>query len=346
MQLLGIQPPDPVLLLSTLDRFAAGLGKHSPQVAFRLQVTRAALRVDTAPTEQSIQQFSESLLAEGEAVFHGGSWLPLQENIKVRALDVEPSAAKEDPPKKEVRDKPKDPSDRKESRDGRENKGGKTEAKNVKGDQKQLGEKPVCRYFISESGCKKGQKCSFPHEWKGVSKHGRCWNCGSSQHMKSECPVKDAPRVKKESSEDPKIKDIAGKTGESGTSSSATAGVFLPPSELDAQPAEALVKEAVQLLKSLRPSVKAVSVCSVNKGKGYTRALLDGGATHILRPAKNKAEFDRAVPIQVELAAGVATLRQVRTTGTLVTDFDTQLIVPLGKVVRLGYKVSWEGRSL
>ena len=343
MQELGIQPPDPVLLLSTLDRFAAGLGKHSPQVAFRLQVTRAALRVDTAPTEQSIQQFSESLLAEGEAVFHGGSWLPLQENIKVRALDVEPSAAKEDPPKKEVRDKPKDPSDRKESRDGRENKGGKTEAKNVKGDQKQLGEKPVCRYFISESGCKKGQKCSFPHEWKGVSKHGRCWNCGSSQHMKSECPVKDAPRVKKESSEDPKIKDIAGKTGESGTSSSATAGVFLPPSELDAQPAEALVKEAVQLLKSLRPSVKAVSVCSVNKGKGYTRALLDGGATHILRPAKNKAEFDRAVPIQVELAAGVATLRQVRTTGTLVTDFDTQLIVPLGKVVRLGYKVSWEG---
>lgn len=48
VQELGIQPPDPVLLLSTLDRFAAGLARHSSQVAFRLQVTRAALRVDGA----------------------------------------------------------------------------------------------------------------------------------------------------------------------------------------------------------------------------------------------------------------------------------------------------------
>lgn len=78
----------------------------------------------------------------------------------------------------------------------------------------------------------------------------------------------------------------------------------MPPSELEPPPAEALVKEAVQLLKSLRPAVKAVTVCSVNKGKGFNRALLDGGATHILRPAKSKAEFDEAVPIQVELAAG------------------------------------------
>ena len=44
----------------------------------------------------------------------------------------------------------------------------------------------------------------------------------------------------------------------------------------------------------------------------------------------------------MELAAGVTTLRQVAATGTLITDFDTQTIVPLGKVVRLGYKVKWE----
>ena len=72
-----------------MDRFSAGLAKHSSQVAFRLQVTRAALRVDTAPTEQSIQQFSEALMAEGEAVFHGGSWLPIKETVKVKAMDGE-----------------------------------------------------------------------------------------------------------------------------------------------------------------------------------------------------------------------------------------------------------------
>ena len=218
------------------------------------------------------------------------------------------------------------------------------DAKISKGENKiASGEKPVCRYFLSESGCKKRQKCTFPHEWKGVSKQGRCWSCGSTQHMKPDCPVKDAPRVKKEIPDDKKGKESE-KVVEAGASST-VAGTFLPPTEGDPAPAEALMKEALQLLKSLRPSVKAVTVCAVNKGSGHARALLDGGATHILRPTKSKEEFEEAVPIKVELAAGVATLRQVQTTGTLVTDFDTQLIVPLGKVVKLGYKVTWEGEE-
>ena len=348
VQELAIQPPDPVLLLATLDRFAAGLAKHSQQVAFRLQVTRAALRVDIAPTEQSIQQFSESLLAEGEAVFHGGSWLPIKETVKVKALDGDSGAGKDDGPKRDGKEKPKE-SDAKDGRDGKDQRGGKPDVKNGKADNKTgLNEKPVCRYFLSDSGCKKGQKCSFPHEWKGISKHGRCWNCGSSQHMKSECPVKEAPRVKKEVPEDNRGKESVAKQSEQSTASNGTGGQFLPPADGDPPPAEALVKEAVQLLKSLRPSVRAVSVCAVNRGSGHQRALLDGGATHILRPARSRTEFDEAVPIKVELAAGVATLRQIRSTGTLVTDFDTQLIIPLGKmvkVVKLGYKVTWEGEE-
>lgn len=103
------------------------------------------------------------------------------------------------------------------------------------------------------------------------------------------------------------------------------------------------MKEAVQLLKSLRPSLKAMCMRSVTPAEGNGRALLDGGATHVLRPARSKKEFQQAIPIKVELAAGVTTLRQVETTGTLITDFNTQTIVPLGKVVRLGYRVKWEG---
>ena len=346
VQELGIQPPDPVLLLSTLDRFAAALARHSSQVAFRLQITRAALRVDTAPNERSIQQFSESLLAEGEAVFHGGSSLPIKETVKVKALDGEHVPVKEEAVKKDHKEKVKENVDAKEARDGKESKGGKHDSKGAKSEAKtNPGEKPVCRYFLSETGCKKGQKCSFPHEWKGVSKVGRCWNCGSTQHMRSECPVKEVPLVKKGNVEERKGKEGDSKPAEGHGSSSSATGLFHPPTDSEPAPAEALVKEAVQLLKSLRPSIKAVTVCAVNRGTGHSRALLDGGATHILRPAKSKAEFEKAVPIKVELAAGVATLRQVQTTGTLVTDFDTQLIVPLGKVVKLGYKVTWENEE-
>ena len=64
------------------------------------------------------------------------------------------------------------------------------------------------------------------------------------------------------------------------------------------------IKEAVQLLKSLRPSVKAFCTRSVNTTEANGRALLDGGATHVLRPARSKKEFEEAIPIKVELAAG------------------------------------------
>ena len=167
----------------------------------------------------------------------------------------------------------------------------------------------------------------------GISKQGRCWSCGSTQHMKPECPVKDVPKVKKEIGEDAKSKDGSAKGSDGGHGT---------------QPGEALGgshKEAVQLLKSLRPSVKALCMRSVNTTEANGRALLDGGATHVLRPARSKKEFEEAIPIKVELAAGVTTLRQVESTGTLITDFETQTIVLLGKVVRMGYKVRWEGDS-
>ena len=321
VQELRIQPPDPVLLLSTLDRFAAGLAKHSSQVAFRLQVTRAALRVDVAPTEHGIQQFAESLLAEGEATFHGGSMAPLKDSVKIRALDGDGGGKDDGPKPQDGKDKAKDISDQKDQKDA---KNVKTDAKPSKGDSKGgSSEKPVRRYFLSESGCKKGQKCSFPHEWKGVSKQGRCWTCGSTQHMKPDCPVKDVPKVKKEIVEDAKGKDGGGKGNESvGMSSgeASTPSSFTPPT---VQPSEDLMKEVVQLLKSLRPAIKAVNMRSVNPKDGSARALLDGGATRILRPARSKAEFDKAIPIKVELAAGVTTLRQVESTGTLLTDFET-----------------------
>ena len=78
-------------------------------------------------------------------------------------------------------------------------------------------------------------------------------------------------------------------------------------------------------------------------GLQRVRALLDGGATHILRQARSTEEYQMAVPTRVELAAGEVTLRQVESTGTLLTDFPTQVIVPLGKLALSGFRVHWEG---
>ena len=105
--------------------------------------------------------------------------------------------------------------------------------------------------ILSNTGRKKGQKCSFPHEWKGVSKQGRCWTCGSTQHMKPDCPVKDVPKVQMKIQEDLKSKEGVLKGVERGgvQPGEASAGAnFIPPS---IQPSEDLVKEAVQLLSRL-----------------------------------------------------------------------------------------------
>ena len=324
---LKIQPPDPVLLLATLDRYASALARASPQVAFRLQMVRAALKVDVAPTSFGIQQFAEALMAEGEAVMHGGSTIPLKESTKVRSLEA--TEIKNAEYKQYTGD----------GKSGRESRDGKGDGKGGKGDGKNKST-PVCKFFLTEYGCKKGNQCGFVHEWGSVNKHGRCWTCGSTKHLRPECPVRETPKVKKADK-----KELVEEKGEreqavpnDAASSSGQVEV-----EKDRQGIEAaLLKEAVHLMKSLRPSLKAMTmVASVQTDCG--RALLDGGATHILRQARNVEEYQKAVPIVVELASGTATLRQVLETGTLLDDKPTQTIIPLGKIAALGFRILWEG---
>ena len=85
---LNIQVPDPVLLVASLDKFAVVLAKTSMEVAFRLQVGRAALQVNLVPTMQGVERFTQVLLAEGEAARHmvcrGANT-----EAKVRALDID-----------------------------------------------------------------------------------------------------------------------------------------------------------------------------------------------------------------------------------------------------------------
>ena len=45
--------------------------------------------------------------------------------------------------------------------------------------------KRACWAWQDGSGCKYGQSCMFAHDALGA---GRCWNCGSSSHLKPQCP--------------------------------------------------------------------------------------------------------------------------------------------------------------
>ena len=70
--------------------------------------------------------------------------------------------------------------------------------------------------------------------------------------------------------------------------------------------------------------------------------LLDGGATHALRPGKSQVEWNQAEIVEVHLADGSSTrMRSKPGTLTLLAEKGTQVIVPMGAMTEVGCMVTW-----
>ena len=80
-------------------------------------------------------------------------------------------------------------------------------------------------------------------------------------------------------------------------------------------------------------------------------ALLDSGATHPMRQAKDQREWDEALEVQVSLAGDKTTCMRLTQSGTLLLPpleraSSVQPIVPMGAVIeQLGYSVVWSAGS-
>ena len=75
-----------------------------------------------------------------------------------------------------------------------------------------------------------------------------------------------------------------------------------------------LMSEVTSLLKSMRlngPRISAMALKRLEKSTDRT-TLLDGGATHCLRPAASLQEWERSMERVVSLATGTVELRQVK----------------------------------
>lgn len=110
---------------------------------------------------------------------------------------------------------------------------------------------------------------------------------------------------------------------------------------------EALMSEVTSLLRSIRvqasePAVKAVQLRSIYEAGIHAHTLIDGGATHCLRQRKTQEEWAQASPVSVKLAAGETQMRQCSDTTTLLVEEPVQAIIPVAKVIDLGYVVHWD----
>ena len=172
--------------------------------------------------------------------------------------------------------------------------------------------KRACWGWQDGSGCKYGQNCMFLHDPLGP---GRCWNCGSSSHLKPQCPYlgqggvaatnatgpssatttpeggkgagEERPPRKPRKKGGGKAKDAVRKADDVGSTASAeavpgtssTASVTQTATTTSSESArDEFFEEAAKALKSLRLARATLDrVCAL--GQNRTTALVDSGAT-------------------------------------------------------------------
>ena len=98
--------------------------------------------------------------------------------------------------------------------------------------------------------------------------------------------------------------------------------------------------KGTQAMRSFRLSAKVLKV-EDQKRRSSCRALLDGGATCILRPAVSEEEYAGGMAVRVETATEKVILNRVNR-ATVITNTRTQVILPLWQLVQRGFLVTWD----
>ena len=359
---LGLQPPDASILLKGLDSATKQLLERNSEVAFRTNMMRFSLDLDSAPTQGAVVKFHGHLLAECEQLAYrgrgkgGGSNIPVVKAANVTGNEAVTSTSSTP-------------------------KGG--------GSPTSSGNGKPCKFFMQEGGCQR-TNCKFVHDWNSIPKEERserCKGCGARGHMKRSCPVRVGDNARKgdegKGTAQPKVKNAApsstragerktegaGQPGASSTATSTSTSVPSTTSEPAAPSAtpgedkanlsdvDDFLKNATQILKmmaekqgggSAAPSMKMLK--RAVKRMEHRMALVDSGATHPLREA-GRQEWSESPEVDVVIAGdGVTTMRQ-NMAGTLLTEPEKsgrrpQTIVPVGNLINLlGYELIWSKRK-
>lgn len=172
---LRLTLPDPLILMQVLGRIMDSLSKlGGSQVAYRVSSVRQELLVDLRPELQSIKDLSEYLQAE-------------MEDLSLMVVAPKTSATTSSTPSSQ------------------------TAAPVVKAMHSSQGqdEKPrsPCRFWGSQSGCRRGDTCGYAHSWDGLDRQQRCFFCSGEGHMMKDCPHRQQ-RGTKDFKKNAKVKGV------------------------------------------------------------------------------------------------------------------------------------------
>ena len=326
----GATEPDPSILVKGLNKLTKKTLEANEGLRFRVSLARNSLQVDTNPTPVSVSQFATHLIAEIDQLAlaekrSAGAGGGKKEDAKVKKLDE----------------------------------GGMKKGKNVEGKIKEMEVKQPCKFFLTDSGCRRGKDCRWSHDLKDDQR--RCYSCGSNKHLAPNCPTKDPanptsstspPKVKKEK-EDEKGRKEEDEKSAGGTESEKMDELLEEANKMlrmmkDKETSEAKMNKLHQQLDEIKRSIKTLKLTKVREAKMGSKkeeewGLLDSGATHPLRPLALTDCVDSLKKVSVSLADGRTTPLLMTEAGVMVsTNLAVEPIVPLGILAGCGCSISWK----
>ena len=319
---VGVVRPDATIQVKGLGRLMKKVLKDNADLAFRIQLAKSSLQIDTTPTESSVMTYANHLLAEVEQIAH-------QDQKK-----KEEKLSSPDQKLKRIGEEAKG-----------EGKGGRAEKSTTR------------RFFCTEDGCRKGRSCSWSHV---LDDKKRCWNCGSSHHFSPSCErPRDPPKEggEKGGKAEGKGQKAIGEVAEPIAPTESAKGLLEEAnktlksltvkggSEEEKTKDERLEAMQVQLDEMRKIKVLRVSRISRQEVK---YGLLDSGATHPMRGKKEMEDLKHCDEVKVSLANGSQATMHMTSKGVMVVDdSEVEPIVPLSYVVqKLGYNLSWSGEKM
>ena len=292
---ISVALPDPTVLLRGLDRLVNKVLMGVPASQFRVNLPRTTLMIDSVLTMGSVESYAEVLLAEFDAMAYSRK--------KEKAQQSGPAPGAMPKIKKIENDEMPEPHPVKRPDDAKR-------------------DKPKCKFYLSDEGCRKGRSCRFNHDQKDDRR--RCWTCGSCQHMSNKCPTASENKPKVDANvaraqaskggvdddDQHSEKAVVGK-GEDMKSLLEEAGRMLrsmgssPGSEgasSSTEESEAKIRSLQRQLDELKGAAMKVFRLARIQPCESARGLLDSGATHALRPRHPGERIEKYRPVQVNLA--------------------------------------------
>ena len=333
-QEIGATEPDPSILVKGLNKLTKRTLEANEGLRFRVSLARNSLQVDTNPTPVSVSQFATHLIAEIDQLAlaekrSAGAGGGKKEDAKVKKLDE----------------------------------GGMKKGKNVEVKVKEMEVKQPCKFFLTDSGCRRGKDCRWSHDLKDDQR--RCYSCGSTKHLAPNCPTKDPvsptsstspPKVKKEKEDEKGRKEddeksAGGTEGEKMDELLEEANKMLRMMK-DKETSEAKMNKLHQQLDEIKRSIKTLKLTKVREAKVGSKkeeewGLLDSGATHPLRPLALTDCVDSLKKVSVSLADGRTTPLLMTEAGVMIsTNLAVEPIVPLGILAGCGCSISWKKNGM